>query len=573
MEKLFVPWMAQATPTQTQTQKTTSKVMQRFKDNLSEHIPQASVLAILLVVVFILKNFSNPKSKLAKGGLGSNGILRKSRKKGLEEMGTKLNKTTLWIGDPEREDCIFLRSALPAILVSGGPNSGKTFGPINETMLSCVAQKLPMLIVDFKYPKQTSRIADYAKRCGYKVRILAPTYPESGCLNPVGMLRDHTDMLRAEEIISVSKKNLTQTGKTSDGDKYWDDLSTQVLAGGLCLVKTLKYPDLLTLKILLEDEDLPQRLIDNRDKIPASVYSKLKRLTSAKSSSRQYNAIRSTCLQLLDKMTNSEFLPAIAGETSIDPILSEGEMLIIGLNREFKEVLAPTLSMFIHMTVEMNMNKQRKHPLMTFIDELPAFDLPKLDSWLAEGREDGFGGVLAFQSIKQLIERYGANRTETIFTSSPTKIFMNPNNIKTAKEIADWTGDIEVKYRTKSDSRNKQGTSKGTSEHNRIKLALEPTEICRMKEGRAVVISPGFEQGQDKFIPCKLDINPPIKHQKIIKISERQWKKKLRPELIAANQERKFTDKDIEKRRLYLEDLYPLKKSEEDDEAEDIIDE
>lgn len=533
-------------------------VMDRYISRMGDKMPQMGLFAVVLIALYLMSRMLPKNKKLAKGGLGNGDLLKRSRRKGLKEVATNLNDAVLWLGNPEDRDSIFLRSALPGVLVEGGPNSGKTYSVFNQLMLSTVYQGWGTIIVDFKYPKQTSRIADYAKRCGYEVGVLAPTFPETGTLNPVELLRSHTDTIKAEELIKVAKLNLNKSSTQGDGDKFWDDASTQILTAGLCLIKTWHYPDILTLRSLLMLDDLPQRLRDNRDDIPASVYTKFGQLFSAENNPRQYAALLSTCLQLLDKMTAMEFLPAIVGNTTVPIDLDRKQMLIIGLNRDYKEVLAPTLSTFIHAIIERNLNKDRETPLAFYCDEIPGLHLPKISNWLNEGREDGFCGILGFQTHHQMIATYGKEKARTIYTGTPTKFFMNPNDIEVAAEIAKWTGEIEVDYKLKSRNRGKGSTSRNTSDQIKVKLALEASEINRFPQGTALIVSPGFENGKEAFIPIKHSIKVPKKSQDIIKIATQRWKTHLRPELIANGQAKQYGDDDVRERMLYAEEKLPL---------------
>lgn len=533
-----------------------------------QNAPDFILLGFLVLVAVIAKNYQGKKKKLAKGGVGDQAILDRARRQGIKEVGTTLNKSALWLGDPESKDAIWLRRVLPGILIEGGPDSGKSFTFFNQFMLSVVFQRWGCVMVDFKYPKQTARIADYAKRCGYEVGVLAPTFPETGTLNPVDLLRSPIDTIRAEEIIKVAKLNMVQSKVQSEGDKFWDDASTQTLAAGLCLIKTWKYADILTLRAMLSLDDLPQRLKDNRDSIPPSIYAMFGQIIAAQRNARQFTALLSTCLQLLDKMTALEFLPSIIGKTTVPLDVGPNQMLIIGLNRAYKEVLSPSIGMFAHAVIEHNLTQPRETPLAFFCDELPALTLPKIKNWLSEGREDGFCGILGFQSVHQLIERYGKEGAEIIYTGSPTKAFMNPNNINVAHQMAKWTGDIEVDYTLKSRGRNKGGSSSNVSDQVKVKLALEATEINRMPQGTALIVSPGFETKTEAFIPVKRRIRVPEKNQKIIQLSEQRWKTHMRPELIGASQSKPYTQEDIRLRTKYAAEMLPLTKTEESEDDE-----
>lgn len=536
--------------------------LSNFQEKIGPRLPLYGGVLLACAALYAWGKHRKSKTNvLGKGGLGNKAVLERARKRGLEELGTTLNKTAVWLGDPKSKDCVMLRSALPGVLVEGGPNAGKSYSVFNPLMYSVVQQRMGCVIVDFKYPKQTARIIDYAKtKMGYDVGVIAPSFEETQVLNPIHLLRDHTDTLRAEEFIKVAKENLSKGASQSSSDKFWDDMATQILTGLFCLVSDWQYPDLLMVKSILSLEDLPSRLREAKDRIPPSVYRMFDQLFSAEGSERQMAGLKSSCLQPIDAMTNTAFLSAICGDTTAPLDIGPGKMLVIGLNRNYKKTLGPLLGALIHTVIEANINEQRESPLAFFCDELPGIYLPDIAKWLAEGREDGFLAFLGIQAYSQMVERYGAEPTKTIYTSLPSKTLMNPNNPERAEGMSKWVGQIDVNFDTKGDGSSRQGKSKNYTGHKQAISGFQASEITRLTQGEAMIVSPGFESAdrRQSFIPVKKKIVVPDSIQKAIKYSEGQWEEVIRPEMIAANQARAFGDTEIQLRRDYAEQMLPL---------------
>ena len=96
---------------------------------------------------------------------------------------------TIWLPDANR-----------GIAVLGGTGSGKTYGVIDPAIRSAIDQGFPIILYDYKYAEQSSRIAGIAADAGYKVSIFAPSFPESGICNPLDFIRDATDVDMARQV-------------------------------------------------------------------------------------------------------------------------------------------------------------------------------------------------------------------------------------------------------------------------------------------------------------------------------------------------------------------------------------
>jgi type IV secretory pathway TraG/TraD family ATPase VirD4 len=82
----------------------------------------------------------------------------------------------------------------------------------------------------------------------------------------------------------------------------------------------------------------------------------------------------------------SRILSAFCGKTTIPLDLTGKQMIVMGLDREKRDVVAPLLAMVLHMIVTRNVTQKRQVPLVLALDELPTLYLPALVQWLNENR-------------------------------------------------------------------------------------------------------------------------------------------------------------------------------------------
>ena len=157
-------------------------------------------------------HFSGAKEKQAAYKRARQQILKRER-----------NSVALYIGQPTLfgKAPLVLPDAQRGTAVVGGPGSGKTFSIIDPSIRSAIEQGFPVILYDFKYPTQTSRVAGYAKEHGYEVRIFAPGHPESETCNPLDFLEDQTDSLMARQMAEVLNKNFASGSINKSEDPFF----------------------------------------------------------------------------------------------------------------------------------------------------------------------------------------------------------------------------------------------------------------------------------------------------------------------------------------------------------------
>jgi type IV secretory pathway TraG/TraD family ATPase VirD4 len=434
------------------------------------------------------------------------------------------NSPTFYIPDAQRGTAVI-----------GAAGTGKTFSVIDPMVRASVDQGFPTLVYDFKYPAQTKRIAAYAAARGYKVRIFAPGYTESYTVNPLDFLRDEEDAVAAGQLAQTINKNLNSGGANKGGDKFFEQAGDSLVEGIFLLTKAvpkilaarnpkeyanpdgspnkiaLSYCDLMTAQSILSLDNVAERLFYARKqgKIREWTSIPLSQVIATKDSEKTVAGIVSTAITVFQRFLKKDFIGSFCGDTNLNLDVDGKELVIFGLDRNNRDIVAPLLAAIFHMIVSRNVSRTipRKDPLVTFIDELPTIFLPQLTNWLNENREDGFCGVLGFQNMNQLEEKYGREISKTIVGGCATKFIFNPQEEGSAEIFSKILGETEAKYKTTSRSRNTgKGGSSSSSNNVQKKALFEAAEFMRLGTGRCVILNPNYTRKNEAYIPIIKDI-------------------------------------------------------------------
>jgi type IV secretory pathway TraG/TraD family ATPase VirD4 len=555
--------MSQPTTATTQKPSEGSDIGQVLWGSIGNSSGLMLLACIAVLVIFAQLGNLSKKPRLASGYWGGNKEIAVARRKAQKQIaGRKRNSVALYIGvknpkykvpDSKR---LFLPDVQRGTAVAGAPGSGKTFSVIDPMLRSAVELGYPIILYDFKYPTQCSRIAAYAKSLGYRIDIFAPGFPESQVCNPLDFLRDATDAETARQIASVLNKNF-KLANAGPEDPFFGPAGDQLTEGVFVLAKATKYPDLITCQTILDMDQLGNR-VDAAD-LNLWVKKSFGQFLSVKGSEKTAASIQGTANNNFNRFTKPGLVGAFAGPTSLPLDLSGRQMLIVGLDRERRDVVGPLAATILHMIVTRNVVQKRKDPLVVCLDELPTLYLPSLVNWLNENREDGFCGILGFQNMTQLEKAYGKEVARAIITGCSTKAIFNPGEPDSAKIFSEILGEEEIRYKQKSRSQGKGGGSTSISEQERTRKLFDPAQFLKLPPGRCVFISPGFENERKKEanIPINKKITIAKAEIKLVEEMEAGWEA-VRDDCIRRSTQVVPGEKDLALRRAALEELIPL---------------
>ncbi|WP_414756129.1 type IV secretory system conjugative DNA transfer family protein [Anabaena sp. CCY 9910] len=478
---------------------------------------------------------------------------------------------------PEDKNRLYLPDVQRGILVSGSGGSGKTFSLINPLIRSAIDQGLPIIIYDYKYCHQESekaeakgqapKLAGYAVERGYEVTILSPGFPESGVANPLDFLRSPTDAEMARQLAIVLNRNFKLTSGDSSDSGFFANAGDQLAQAIFMLARSTSFPDIMMCHQLLS---LP-RLIDRIQQADLNPWVKVAfdQFLSVAGSPETASSIVGTTSGLFTRFMTPSTLSAFCGTTNIPLDLKGRKMVIFGMDKEKRDVIAPLLVSILHILVSRNVAKKRTEPLVLALDELPTLYLPALVDWLNQNREDGLVSILGFQNISQLEKAYSEEVANAIFGGCATKAFFNPQDDVAGQRFSNFLGDEQIKHKERSrTSGGKGGASTSLSEQNSTRNLFEINQFNSLPEGRAIIVSPGFRGGREVGLPLLEQIQIPQADRNSEVESVKEWYK-LQQKFITQSTLREPSGEELEIRRLEAERLLPL--VEEKAEAEKIM--
>lgn len=452
----------------------------------------------------------------------------------------KLKKTKRKKDEPKRRPdskipTFYIPDVQRGTVVVGSAGSGKTYSFIDPAARSAVDQGFPIVLYDFKYPEQTSRLAAYAQIRGYEVEVFAPGFPESCTCNILEMIRDEEDSIFAGQLAKTVIANTKKADAKSDA--YFDKAGEAFIEGILLLTKAipkllvgldpdrfaddkgnpneeaLSYCDVVTTNSILALPDIAKRLHQAKEAGIISGWTgiPLEQAIAVKDAEKTIAGIVSTAQNVFRGFIKRDFVPAFIGKSNIPQRIEGKKLVVFGLDNINRDIISPILASIFHMTVRNNIygKVKRTDPLITIVDELPTMMLIALTNWLNEGREMGFCGLLGIQNVFQLEKAYGKEIARQIIGGCATKVIFNPQETESAKMFSELLGETEISYKTTSKSRS-SGKSSSTSRSqnvNRQKKALfEPAQFNRLLQGRAVILNPNFIRGKEGYMPILKDL-------------------------------------------------------------------
>ncbi|MCF2151949.1 type IV secretion system DNA-binding domain-containing protein [Desmonostoc muscorum LEGE 12446] len=538
------------------------------------------------VVIVIAKyiDAKGGKAKLATARWGGTTEKTAARKLAIKQIRErKHNRVSLFVGTPrhtslkvvnnkriicipEDTSTLYLPEAQRGILVAGGPGSGKSFSLITPVIRSAIDQGFPLVLYDFKYSEQESAtatakgqapiLAGYALERGYQVTVLAPGFPESAIANPIDFLRNNEDSEMARQLAITLNRNF-QLGSDNSGNSFFSNAGDQLVQAIFMLTKGTKYPDIMMCQAILGLPLLVQRL--QEADLNFMVREAFAQFVSVAGSPETAASIVGTASGLFSRFMVPAALAAFCGQSNIPLDLKGRQMVIFGMNKEKRDVIAPLLVSILHLLISRNVANKRTCPLVLALDELPTLYLPALVDWLNQNREDGLVSILGLQNLSMLEEAYGENTTNAIFGGCATKAFFNPQDDIAAERFSNFLGSEEINYKQKSRSSGGQGgVSISNSDQNSTRKLFDVNQFNTLPEGKAVIISPGFRSRGQISLPILEKINIPKHDIKSEGMSIKTWYE-YQNKLADKSTLEIPAEQEMEKRRSEALRLLPLK--------------
>ncbi|MEL6928482.1 MAG: TraM recognition domain-containing protein, partial [Cyanobacteria bacterium J06600_6] len=213
--------------------------------------------------------------------------------------------------------------------------------------------------------------------------------------------------------------------------------------------------------------------------------------------------------------------------------LKPKQLLVMKLDDRRRSIIAPLITMCMHLTIVENLSEKRENPFCYCLDEVTSLGVfAKLSEHINEYRSNGGIPILGAQSLNQFFELYGKERGKALVSGLFTHVLFGPNDSVTAEEYSKKIGNKTVVTTSVSRSRSANGASTSTSQQTHQIPLISVDTIERFPQGKAIVLNPGYGDKNDVKRPVmgkigvpKEDIDRAIEAETVI------WKEKIRPVL------------------------------------------
>jgi type IV secretion system protein VirD4 len=471
---------------------------------------------------------------------------------------------TTWIPDIGR-----------GVLVLGSPGSGKTFSFIDRVLEALFAQSVSVLLYD-KKGDQMKLHTSLASRYGYTVDVFAPggVGLEAGedpntpggdytcVINVLDFMKDPRDATTAGEL---GKILIDSQGK-GDGKKDFFSQTGGIFATGLMqLAKSSKYSDLVMVYAITQLPNLVERLDwavrrNDEQKLDPWIAATISNFLSSKESEKTAASIKTTAEITFTGFIQNDLIPCMVGKSTIPLYLKPKQLLVMKLDDRRRSIIAPLITMCMHLTIVENLSQKRTNPFCYCVDEAPSLGVfAKLSEFINEYRSNGGIPIIA-QSLNQFFELYGKERGKALVSGLFTHVLFGPNDSVTAEEYSKKMGNKTVTTTSVSRSRSQGGASTSVNQQTHQIPLISVDMIERFPQGKAIVLNPGYGDKNDVKRPImgkigvpKEDIDRAIEAETVI------WKEKIRP--VLANRKAQL----VKSRQQHYIDLSKLSNTQKQD--------
>lgn len=503
-------------------------VEEHLQNSLIQYLPQFALMGVLLCfALFIKVKFGRRRQDAATAKLAGNTERKNAERVAIEQINSMAEEPrpspiALTAGPVGGRHTLYFPLSNPLVSVVGASRKGKTFSAIIPMLISCIEQAFPMIVLDYKYPDTARDIVPYAIHRGYEVYPFVPGRRESQRFNVCDPIKNSRDTATAIEAVATFNANRRNAGADAKKDPFFDNAGESLFRGSLLAVKDTPYPDLLTAQLFMGLSDLPQRIDAARHLNPWTKQVFSQYLKSARSQ-KTAAGIETTAAGMIADFMTENFANSFIGESTIPMNLNGKKMVIVGVDRERPEAIAPLLAITISMLIEKNFADGRKLPLVLGLDELNALRLNKLMSWSNRLGGLGFQGILGIQNLAETNAVQGTEQTKALMSASATKLLFNPQELETAKMMSEYCGNEQIISGSSSHGWSAGKHNSGTQLRDSTKPLVETSEILGLDVGQAIVINPEQKNAERACVPFKERIKLDPETAAIIKESNHAW--------------------------------------------------
>ncbi len=406
------------------------------------------VSAAIVIVLYKLNVFNFLLNKATTQGKETHGSAKFATRRDMQNLIT--NDLSLEEGDlllaplPKRffskEEFLYLpaQESMKHILLVGPSGSGKSRGFF---MPNCVYFGSSMIVTD---PK--SELWTYTSGFHKTAIRYAPRDPDaSASFNWIPCCENDANLVRL-----LARAVVTSAGESS-GDKFWEDTSTDLIAGLFAHAATFEVKTPAALYDFFTAQtpaSLAEKLSESPSRIAAQL--SLSYINASENTRGSIIAGVSTNLSFLADEKVRRFTSASTKASDFESLRHKKKAIYWCLAENDIAQLRPLSSLFFTLVMYQVKQSNGNLPVTFFLDELANISkLPNFEIEITVVRGRSISLILGIQSYSQIYAVYGERQGQIIIDNCATKIFLSGCDNDTAERVSKSLGETTVtEYRT-----------------------------------------------------------------------------------------------------------------------------
>ena len=470
---------------------------------------------------------------------------------------------------------IFIPNVFRGVLVVGGAGSGKTESFAIPLIREFSKQNFTGIVYDFKFPILAQEVSDYYTAENSQTKRYFLNFSNalhSHRINPLNP-RYMPFSAYAREYASAIIKNLMK--ESIRKEDFWSRSATDLLTAVIWYLKKHypNYCDLPHVLALLQQNhtELIKLLIQDNE-IRAMIVSIATAVESG--AGEQIAGVVGSLQGAVAQINTPEFMWIFGGDDfslELNSLDNPG-VVIVGSNPTISTTIAPLCSLVISVASKM-MNQPDKRPSFIMLDESPTVFIPNIEVIPNTGRSNKMATVLFIQDLSQLVESYGKEKADVLFSSCGTHFYGRVATSHTADILSKQFGKEDKTFETRSVSTTtnpfKFNGNKGRSTSIQERDVVKSNDFMNLRTGefvgRVAEVEERmiFERFQMSKCNTKTDLTAIIPSYKSIQIMNFYNEVAERVKRILKGEEN-FYNESVERNHLIKRDLIENETKEEE---------
>ena len=339
-------------------------------------------------------------------------------------------------------------------LVCGPTGGGKSSGLFIPNLLVRVNSSaiVTEATAGEESPELFTKTAGWRQRHGHRIYHFDPSDVSSTRLNPIDTVSkapEHRRAALADMLANLIIVNTTPEGQTRS-DPIWDRNEKHLLFV-LIMHMVAKDPanahfGAIRRLLAQPEKDLAIEL----ESSPSPLATREYQAFVGHSSDNYRHGVFSGLISRLNPWV-SERIVRITCTTDLNIEELQNELFTFYFSVPSRRAdLKPIAALMLNFLIDIALSANFTNPLTLVLDEFTNFGyIPGIDQALSIIRRREMSAILGVQDFRQLKVVYGRDRAEIIASQPGTRIFFQPRDFKTAKEISDGLGHqtvLETKF-------------------------------------------------------------------------------------------------------------------------------